>query len=75
MRSSWAEQMVDLGVKEEDWKHFLSVATQHTYQKGEYVLQEGQSTAKLFQARLKVLILEREDIIERHCLFVCALKT
>jgi len=42
-------RMVDLGVKEEDWKHFLSVATQHTYAKGQYVLQEGQATAKLFQ--------------------------
>ena len=40
---------VDFDLKEEDWKAFLQCARQRTYQKGEYILKEGQPTAALFQ--------------------------
>jgi len=52
-----SNKLVDLELKEEDWKHFLSVAKQRTYKKGEYVLTEGQATATLYQivrGRLRV---------------------
>uniref|UniRef100_A0A7S0JJA9 cGMP-dependent protein kinase n=1 Tax=Calcidiscus leptoporus TaxID=127549 RepID=A0A7S0JJA9_9EUKA len=44
-----SKKKIDLNLKEEDWMSFLGVATQRKYKKGEYVLQEGQATATLFQ--------------------------
>lgn len=40
---------MDFDLKEDDWRQFLNGARQRTYQKGEYVLREGQPTAALFQ--------------------------
>ena len=40
---------LDMDLQEDDWKAFLAGAKQHTYKKGEYVLQEGKPTAALYQ--------------------------
>jgi beta-adrenergic-receptor kinase len=40
---------VDMDLQEDDWKAFLAGAKQRTYARGEYVLQEGNPTAALYQ--------------------------
>jgi len=42
-------QALDFDLQEEDWKHFMTGAKQLKFRKGQYVLQEGQATAALYQ--------------------------
>ena len=47
--ASMVKAALEFDLQEEDWKHFMTGAKQIKYRKGQYVLQEGQSTAALYQ--------------------------
>lgn len=55
-----APKLAGLDLTEGDWKHFLGVASQRWYKKGEYLVHEGAQSATLYQVIQGVLRVEMQ---------------